>query len=959
MLTHVLSAAGQGGERLVSGRLTDAQGNGLPGVSIVVKGTMEGTATDADGNYSLTAPIGSVLVFSFVGMQSREVLVTEETLTPLGPSDRRAEPKASKPAPVWNALFSDTTKNTPGVYTLSDQTPVYLQRGPAIAADNVLDIRRRPKISMGLRYGKIRVGNGYLVTTGYPPPPRSGVHVQLNSSATIEKITHLPALQNSYAQGRAVDGQITWRGPDQQELLSWGPIVRSLSLDGSNYPYDRNGRLTSSPSLVRAKTYNPLSLFRTGLGAETGVVVSLPVLRTATLSLGASRNYRQGVIPNSESTKDNFHLQLKSFQVTQALQMDVNAVGSIADGTLLNRGANLSGILGSLLLTPPTFDNANGLGGKKAASSESSYLLPDGSKRSYAPSSVDNPFALIQNYPDREQGTRLFAGSSLRYQITGSFAVTANANVDQQSNEIIFGVPRGFSSSPQGRLTVRKENQKFLSSMITPSFHRYFYDSELKGHISYQYTSQSRELDRLDASGLSENAPFEPLGAESVRVLNKLLSRASHEFIFNAQFHHNWLNLRLTNRSYFSSTVDPESYLNLFPSFSASADLAELLYLDPVHRLKVYSTIARTTREAPLIYSAWTHLTTTSGVEHYNRYFESAEIFFRHGLLPETERKFEAGIDMEGYDRISFELSYFNNTTAHFLTPIHRNGGFELANAARINNAGLTLALSKRFYLRHGHATSAIRWSRVTSMVDALYDGETFIPLAGFSNTGLAIAKGQPFGAIYGTTFLKDDRGNRLIGSDGFPHASNEIQKIGNTLPDWTLGIENSMSWKRFNATFVVDVKKGGDIWNGTRALLDYYGRSEETGKMRDLGSHLFKGVDLSGQPNAMPVALYDPSKPVEENYWMRYGIAGVSENYIEDGSWIRLNEVSFSYTFNLPGAAKTIKASIAGRNLVMITPYSGVDPSSSLFGYANGGGLDLFNLPSTRSFSAQLTLKI
>src|SRR3990170_697110 len=85
-------------ERTISGRLTSTEdGSPLPGINITIKGTSTGTATDADGYYSIKVPIGSVLVFSFVGMQTREVMVTEDNLQPVNSNKKSSTEKRGRP----------------------------------------------------------------------------------------------------------------------------------------------------------------------------------------------------------------------------------------------------------------------------------------------------------------------------------------------------------------------------------------------------------------------------------------------------------------------------------------------------------------------------------------------------------------------------------------------------------------------------------------------------------------------------------------------------------------------------------------------------------------------------------------------------------------------------------------------------------------------------------------------
>ena len=224
------------------------------------------------------------------------------------------------------------------------------------------------------------------------------------------------------------------------------------------------------------------------------------------------------------------------------------------------------------------------------------------------------------------------------------------------------------------------------------------------------------------------------------------------------------------------------------------------------------------------------------------------------------------------------------------------------------------------------------------------------------------MAEGDPMGAIYGTTYLRNSNGERIIGNDGFPIEDTDLKMIGNPIPDWVLGWSSFVEWKRLKLSFLLDVKMGGDAWNGTNSVLDYLGRSSDSGDLRNRSDYLFEGVDVNGNPNLVPVNFYDPSNALTDNRWVRYGWDGVGEDYVEDTSWIRLNELILSYSTKRRYNNTTIKSmkfSLIGRNLFLFTRYSGVDPSASLFGYNTSQGLDLFNLPSTRTYSAQITIQI
>jgi hypothetical protein len=98
-------------------------------------------------------------------------------------------------------------------------------------------------------------------------------------------------------------------------------------------------------------------------------------------------------------------------------------------------------------------------------------------------------------------------------------------------------------------------------------------------------------------------------------------------------------------------------------------------------------------------------------------------------------------------------------------------------------------------------------------------------------------------------------------------------------------------------------------------------------------------------------------------NRWVRYGLTGVGEEAIRDGSWVRLSDVKV--TLNCTKLLRAllsgpeVRLSLTGNNLLLLTRYPGVDPSAALFGYHWGAGLDLFNVPNTRSYGVSLNVRL
>ncbi|HMG90171.1 MAG TPA: TonB-dependent receptor [Chryseolinea sp.] len=940
-------------ERTISGVLTSSDDGGpLPGINIVVKGTDVGTVTDANGYYSIKVPVGSTLVFSFVGMQTREVVVTEDNLKPVKTTTRQDGPeqkrKANSLRPIPRSLYKDSVyQDGTGIAVLTQKSPTY-STPPSSDPATTRQITKR--------------GNIYHLKTDSDPSHWRRYTVQFSTSLAIEQINKLPSLQNEFAQGRTDGSKLQWRGADQSEIFSWGPLRRTLEFDGSNYPFDKNGKLVSSGSGngKAANNYNALPFFRSGFTNTNEILVAIRSRRFATFTFDLEQRTRSGIIPNSRYGKLNVGASVRNLRIVEGVSASASLYYNTSGGNLVNRGANLATIVGAVYHAPNTFDIANGLSSKEARSAAASYQFEDGSKRSHAPGIADNPYGLVNDLPDNEEFHRIIATTNLRYATESPFDLVFNGSLDKQSNTTTFGVPPGYAGSPDGRLTNRMDDQTFANSILTASYSYEHFDGNLKLSLSHQADYTRRELNREDGYSFFEGSYGDMNDAASSRTLHKYLTRTAQEIVFNAQYElYNWINVRLANRICFSNTLNDKQFTNLFPSGSLSVNLAEPLSMS-VDEMKLYATMSRTIREAPLLYSSWSYGSTTLPVGEYAAFYEANELTFTNDIVPEIERKFETGVKLQS-GGFNVDVSYFNNRTENFVAPVSTSEGFDLQNVARIKNYGGAISAGYFGYIYNGHWGTDLKWTKYNSVVEEIYTPDDWIATAGFQNAHTALAVGLPTGSIYGSSYVRNDEGAKVIGADGFPLKDNNLKMIGNPIPDWNLGWSSYIQLNQFRFSWLLDIKKGGDVWNGTNAVLDYLGRSSNTGKHRNTSNYVFEGVDINGVNNVTPVSLYETAKPISDNRWVRYGWDGIGEDYIEDASWVRLSELVLSYTLSRPrnAAIKSIKISLIGRNLFLITPYTGVDPSSNLFGYTTGSGLDLFNTPSVRSYSAQFTIQI
>ncbi|MDO8897722.1 MAG: TonB-dependent receptor, partial [Bacteroidales bacterium] len=323
-------------------------------------------------------------------------------------------------------------------------------------------------------------------------------------------------------------------------------------------------------------------------------------------------------------------------------------------------------------------------------------------------------------------------------------------------------------------------------------------------------------------------------------------------------------------------------------------------------------------------------------------------------LKPERTTTFEVGVDLRFVDnRIGLDLTYFDMNSEDLILPVPIAGssGYTTANlnAASMTNKGIEAVL-KLTPVR----TKDFNWNidfnftKITNEVTGLAEGVPSVFLGGFVGKQVRAVVGNPYGSIFGTDFLRDANDKLIIQDDpakagyGYPINNPEDQNIGNVMPNWSLGINNTFSYKAFNLSFLWDIKNGGVMWNGTRGANINFGMTPDTESRGQ--DYVFDGVKQSGGANDIVV------QPDQAWYTtLGGGFNGPGRPYVDPTDWVRLRELYFGYSLPMSAISKIglKKAEVyfTGRNLLLFTDYDGVDPETSLYGADNAQGLDYYNM--------------
>ena len=220
------------------------------------------------------------------------------------------------------------------------------------------------------------------------------------------------------------------------------------------------------------------------------------------------------------------------------------------------------------------------------------------------------------------------------------------------------------------------------------------------------------------------------------------------------------------------------------------------------------------------------------------------------------------------------------------------------------------------------------------SMVTALTDDLEFLTIGpSFVSLSNRAIVGHPYGVMYGGQFERTSNGQLIIDDQtGFPLISETEGIIGDPNPDWLLGIQNTFSFQGFSLSGLLDIRQGGDVWNGTKGALYYFGAHKDTEISRlNEETRVFDGVLESSyrenEFNALAWVENEIEVPIDETWYSDgpgSGFTGPTEQFIEDASWFRIREFSIGYS--IPKAM--LETSPLGSVEVMVTGAKCLSPN-------------------------------
>ncbi|GAA3510450.1 hypothetical protein GCM10022393_24880 [Aquimarina addita] len=920
----------------ITGILRGPDGLPLSGVSINSENFNAVSISDKKGAYSIYCSVGDILEFTHYGMETKVVKVSLD-LFEHGKSMafNRQEPVTNIYSTAYKKAIQQSTKPTHTVPDIKDSPREY--EGPFNFQYNRIKYLEARKDTVALTY--------------FAPDIFYEIGATSNTNFQFVQQKNLPQLQNTYSQGRPSNGQLTYFGPQTGESFSYGPAIASLAYSNTPNIYDQNGTLlpANSNNPGPAKPYdNTLFLTTTKISNRAFFNIS-----TNTNFLGFDyRNERNQDLYGRENSHFNqFEVRYKH-QKRNPKKMFWDAF--IKYGEVVDNQPNINGFQNNLLLnlwaTPASFDIQQGT------------TLPDNTQRSFSPDQFNNPNWLLEKNRNQTRNNSLIGSLQNNFELSSSVEIKTNLNYTHARNDQRFGLLQNTVGFIEGYSSDKQINNDAFNANLTFSLQENFdgFEIHFTSITDYKY-------DQLSYS-LTENTGF-----DEVTFTNPITTFTQHQRLTRNTFHlqnkikYKNYNLHTTvtlaNHSFISSIQNTTWFQ---PSILVRLDLDPIINSSLFSRLFVTASTSFDTNDIPLFYKNQSHNSLLFTPETSFSYTANNDLFITDDVLLEEKQNYELSVDTSInllHGQFDIDLTYYNNLTKKSVFPVYEQNQFQLDNVADITNQGFEFDLTAYlFKYRELSYTPGIVFSTYRTKVTRILNEKERIPIAGFSTVSKNLIVGQPAGVLVGSAYARNENNEIIIDDEGFPLVATTDKIIGDPIPDFNLGFSNSFTWKRIHLDFLIDFQKGGDIWNGTQNVLNYLGTSQQSALQRNTTGFIFNGVTQQGETNTRPVDFANPNTDVLNNRFVRYGLEGVAEDAIEDGSYLNLKSIQLAYDIKKEDDShlmREIRIALYGKNLFTWSKFDGASPYSSLFGTTSGRGINFFNTPIISEIGIQLNIKI
>ncbi len=980
MLLSAFDAAAARTAMQVSGKVSDAGGGGLPGVSVLVKGSTTGTVTDIDGKYSLSVPDAkSVLVFSSVGFKSQEIVVgTQTTINVI-----LTEGDALQEIVVVGYGTQRKVDLTGAVSSISSKD---LNGKPATSMDQLMS-GRSSGVQISNRSGdpgapiEVRIRGVGTVGVNQPLWVIDGVPVVLTSNATVNTasfsegnplaginpadIESMDILKDASATAiygaRAANGVVivtTKRGKAGKTVATYdgyvgvAQVAKNKQLKVLDVPQyialqKELGRDFSAFSGKPAFDWQD-AIFQSATIKNHNLSVSGGT-EAINFNVGAGYHSQGGVERGQDFSRFSFKAN-SDIKVGKYLKFGESLLGTSTERTVQSESGNFAAFNSARNApyyqpydaTDPSGYNATSAAIRGDGASAANYLYLTDKKVNET--TVKNRKILGNIYGEVEP----IAGLKYRFQAGMDYIVT-DGFFFQEATTKNYG-----EGGPRGSLLVQERPIELTTNLTnTLTYQKKFGKSDLLVLAGYEETSFRYDKVRLQGRGLFNSAIRFASVADAVAganeadvwalrgTLGRLFYSYDNKYLFTA-------NVRRDQSSRFS----PEHRTGVFPSVSfgwrASEEpfLAGLKSSGVVDALKLRLSWGQSGNQFTGTNFAYLQsLAINSFYALGNRVVRGPApiIFANKDLKWETSVQTDFGIDASLFGgKVDLTFDYYNKTTNDVLLslPLPYTSGYFLpadANLGQIKNSGIELALTYnnkvgdfRYSLGGNFTTTnnkVVSLGGIPEIVSGVggaqshrtVEGESLGYFYGYKTNGIYKTDAEAAAAVKDASSTGAKAGDVRfvdVNNDGVID-SKDRTKLGSPIPTYFYGINGSAGWKSFDFSVLLQGVGGNQVFNAGRAGLE---------SMNDGGNQLATVVDRWSTSN--PTGSLPRATASDPNSNNRY-----SDRWIENGDYMRIKNIQLGYTLpsSIAGMTKDFLSGariyVGIQNLATFTGYKGYDP--------------------------------
>ena len=797
-------------------------------------------------------------------------------------------------------------------------------------------------------YGTTGANGVVIITT---KKGKSGkLAVSVNSGATYDSPMLSPEVQNEYAQGNG--GVFGVNSPQ-----SWGPKIAGQQVT------DWTGKTTN----LAAQPDNLKDFFRGAASLNNAIGLSGGTDVTQTY-FSYANVYSEGIVPENNLKRHTVNLRITSnigkristdAKVTY-VHHDITGKPGVGGGS---HAINIYRIPRTVRLEDvKNYESVDATG---AMAPNYWYVSPF----------YGNPYWTVYNTGSSERRDRITGLVSGKVQITDWLDVKAVVSLDlnnTKGSSFAENNTPGAAGSDNGSFGYQLDRivQRNIDVVVSGQ-------NNITKDLKISYNLGGTVLDtRGDITGISVRKLIVP------NRFNLSFAAQADQFNYNANTHvqrqaifgtaqfsfKEFLYLDGTARQEYFSTL-PSPYYSFYPSVGLSAILSDMVDLSALaDYAKVRVGYARTGGGGPGYLNNQTYTIFPNGIQR-----DVVSPF--PDLKPEKTTAWEVGTEWRFFkNRLNVDVTlYKSNTTNQLLrVPTPPATGFQAQyiNAGDIQNSGVELMLNATPLVQPDGLTwdVSLNFAKNKSKVKEILPGIEQVQLdVNFNDFLIPVAKvGGAFGDLYAFGWKRNAAGEFIVAEDGRPQRTDEVIRVGNYNPDFTLGLNNSFTYKNFDFSFLIDGRFGGEMISASDAIMAADGTPEYTSSHREAGSWLLPAVTEDGAKNATAIDA--------ETFWTTLsGAQPWSEAFVYDATNVRLRELSLGYRFaKLPVSfIKDAKLSVVGRNLFFFyrgfakLDLPGIDKRKAFFDSevnlfnSNLQGFEYGTLPPTRSIGLNLKLSL